>query len=77
MMCSNLYIYTHYTYAKFEKVLGRGPLGQKVVKNSFSWHPSGEHLVCSLVERHIGTLPPKKVPMQAKNLPYTEKTGDL
>ena len=42
--------------------LGRGPLGQKVAKNAFSWHPSGEHLVCGLFERHIGTLQPKKVP---------------
>ena len=42
--------------------LGRGPLGQKVAKNAFSWHPSGEHLVCGLFERHIATLRPKKVP---------------
>ena len=42
--------------------LGLGPLGQKVAKNAFSWHPSGEHLVCGLFERHIGTLQPKKVP---------------
>ena len=27
-------------------VLGRGPLGQNVAKNAFSWHRSGEHLVC-------------------------------
>ena len=38
------------------------PLGQKVAKNAFSLHPSVEHLVCGLFERHIGTLPPKKVP---------------
>ena len=42
--------------------VGRGPLGQKVAKNAFSWHSSGDHLVCGLFERHIGTLPPKKVP---------------
>ena len=46
----------------FYITIGRGPLGQKVAKNAFSWHPSGEHLVCGLFERHIGTLPPKKVP---------------
>ena len=45
-------------------VLGCWPLGHKVAKNAFSWHPFGEHLVCSLFERHIGTLPPKKVPKQ-------------
>ena len=39
-----------------------GPLGQKVAKNAFSWHPFGEHLVCGLFERHIGILPLKKVP---------------
>ena len=43
-------------------IIGRGPLGKKVAKNAFSWHPSREHLVCGLFERHIGTLPPKKVP---------------
>ena len=42
--------------------MGR-PLGQKVAKNAFSWHPSGEHLVCGLFERHIGTcIATKKVP---------------
>ena len=29
-----------------------------------SWHPSGEHLVFGLFERHIGILLPKKVPKQ-------------
>ena len=42
-----------------------------------SWHPSGKHLVYGLFERHIGILLPKKVSSQAKNLPDTEKTGDL
>ena len=42
--------------------LGRGPLGKKVAKNVFSWHPSGEHLVYGLLERYIGILLPKKVP---------------
>ena len=56
--------------------IGRGSLGQKVAKNAFSWHPSGEHLVCDLFQRHIGILPAKNVPKQ-KNLPDTEKTGDL
>ena len=45
-------------------IIGRGPLGQKVAKNAFSWHPSGEHLVCGLFERHIGKLPPKKFPSE-------------
>ena len=43
-------------------ILGRGPLGQKVAKNAFSWHPSGEHLGYGLFERYIGILLPKKVP---------------
>ena len=52
-----------YSCLKFlSSLIGRGPLGQKVAKNAFSWHPSGKHLVCGLFERHIGTLPPKKVP---------------
>ena len=59
-----------------DKAIGRGPFGQKVAKNAFSWHPSGEHLVCGLFERHIGTLP-VKISSQAKNLPGTEKTSDL
>ena len=42
--------------------IGRGPLGQKVAKNAFSWHPSGEQLVYGLFERYIGILLPKKVP---------------
>ena len=45
-------------------VIGRGPLGQKVARNSFSLHPSGEHLLCGLFKRHIGTLLSKKVPKQ-------------
>ena len=45
-------------------IIVRGPLGQKVAKNALSWHPSGEHLVCGLFERHIGTLPPKKFPSE-------------
>ena len=45
-------------------LVGRGPLRQKVAKNAFSWHPSGEHLVCGFFERHIGTLPPKKFPSE-------------
>ena len=40
-----------------------------------SWHPSGKHLVYGLFERYIGILLPKKFP--SKNLPDTEKTGDL
>ena len=40
-----------------------------------SWHLSGEHLVRRLFERHIDILLPKI--SQAKNLPDTEKTGDL
>ena len=48
--------------------LGPGPLGQKVAKNAFSWHPFGEHLVCGLFERHIGTLAPKKVPKRKTSL---------
>ena len=47
-----------------ELLIGRGPLGQKVAKNAFSWHPSGEHMVCGLFERHIGTLPSKKFPSE-------------
>ena len=46
----------------FTSALGRGQLGQKVAKNVFSWHPSGEHLVYGLFERYIGILLPKKVP---------------
>ena len=56
--------------------LGRGLLGQKVSRNPFSLHPSGEHLVWGLFVRHIGTLLLKKLP--SKNLPRdTKKTGDL
>ena len=33
-------------------LLGRGLLGQKVAKNVFLWHPSGEHLVYGLFERY-------------------------
>ena len=43
-------------------LVGHGPLGQKVAKNVFSWHPSGEHLAYGLFERYIGILLPKKVP---------------
>ena len=36
-----------------------------MVKNCFILlHPFGEHLVCCLFEKHIGTLLPKKVPEQ-------------
>ena len=49
-------------HSALRALLGRGPLGQKVAKNAFLWHPSGEHLVCGLFERHIGALPPKKFP---------------
>ena len=52
--------------------LGRRLLGQKLPRNPFSWHPSGQHLVCGLFERHIGTLLPKKVPKQ-KTCPITRK----
>ena len=38
------------------RLIGRGPLGQKVAKNAFPWHPSRKHLVCGLFERHIGTV---------------------
>ena len=49
-----------------EKPIGRGPLGQKVARNPFllQLHPSGEHLLCGLFVRHIGTLLPKKFPKQ-------------
>ena len=61
----------------FTSALGRGQLGQKVAKNVFSWHPSGKHLVYGLFERYIGILLPKLKSSQAKNLPDTEKKGDL
>ena len=61
----------------FTSALGRGPLGQKVAKNVFSWHSSGEHLVYGLFERYIGIYIAAKKSSQAKNLPDTEKTGDL
>ena len=41
-----------------------------------SWHPYRKHLVYGLFERYIGILLPKKS-SHAKNLPDTEKTGDL
>ena len=44
--------------------IGRGPLSQKVAKNAFSWHQSGEHLVYSLFERYIGILLAKKFPSE-------------
>ena len=53
-------------------VLGRGLLSQKVARNPFSLHPSGEHLLCGLFVRHIGTLLPKKVPKQ-KTCPIPRK----
>ena len=52
--------------------IGCGPLGQKVAENPFLLHPSGEHLVCGLFKRHIGTLLPKKVPKQ-KTCPIPRK----
>ena len=50
-------------------LVGRGPLGQRIAKNVFSWHPSGEHLAYGLFEgytvyRYIAT----KKSSQAKNL---------
>ena len=42
-------------------LIGRGPLGQKVAKMHFRGIHLG-NMVCGLFERHIGTLPPKKVP---------------
>ena len=45
-------------------LLGRVSLGQKRARNGFSWNPSGEHLVCGLFERHIGTLPSKEFPSE-------------
>ena len=30
--------------------IDRGLLGQKEARNTFSWHPSGEHLVCVFFE---------------------------
>ena len=52
--------------------VGRGPLGQKVARNPFSLHSSGEHLLCGLFVRHIGTLSPKKVAKQ-KTCPIPRK----
>ena len=50
----------YYTY----RIIGCGPLGQKVAKTALWWHPSREHLVCCLVERHIGTLSTKTFPRE-------------
>ena len=45
-------------------IIGRGLVGQKVARNPFLSHPSGEQLVCGLVEKTytVGTLLPKKFP---------------
>ena len=44
-----------------------------LAKNAFPWHPSREHSVCGSFERHIGTLPPKKVPMKQKTCQILRK----
>ena len=54
------------------RLVGRGLLGQKVARNPFPLHPSGEHLLCGLFVRHIGTLLSKKVPKQ-KTCPISRK----
>ena len=53
--------------------LGRGPLGQKVAKNVFVRYIGILFMSICKIYRYIAT----KKSSQAKNLPDTEKTGDL
>ena len=51
----------HYFYLPLYSEIDRGLLAKRYF---VSWHPSGEHLVYGLFERHISILLPKKVPKQ-------------